>query len=79
MNAIIPLKIPSFISHREIQSKIIVTYHHTLKLKRLAIPSVGEDIGELAIWDIAGESLEMWLTVANKVKLTFDYDLAIPS
>lgn len=49
------------------------------KLKRLVIPSVGEDIGELALWDIAGESLEMWLTVANKVKVTFDYDLAIPS
>ena len=32
---------------REIQIKIIMRYHYILKLKRLAIPSVGKDIEQL--------------------------------
>lgn len=34
--------------------KIIRKYHHTLKLKRLAIPSVGKDTEQLELSEIAG-------------------------
>ena len=41
---------------REIQIKIIMRYHYILKLKRLAIPSVGKDIEQLEFSYTAGRN-----------------------